>query len=112
MRPWKFALARAWIFLGINLRVWVFRLLLLYHPRQGVRHGWIKLQLVNYTTKEEITLLEHFLEERVPNFHRVEAEDGLSDENRKKRNVKWAYVILLLSALSSVFMAWYVLSHR
>jgi hypothetical protein len=69
-------------------------------------------RFLHYTTKEDFTRLGQFLEERVPNFHREETAGVLSDEDRKKRNLRWVYVILLLSALSYVFMAWYVLSHR
>jgi hypothetical protein len=67
---------------------------------------------MHYTTKEDFTRLEQFLEERVPNFHRIGATDSLSDEDRKKRNMRWVYALMLLSTLCSVFMAWYLLSHQ
>ena len=87
------------------------RSIIIIPPSSG-RMDRIGINEQYYSTEEEFTRLEHFLEERIPNFHREEAADGLSDENRKKRNMRWAYALIVLSTLWSAFMAWYLLPHR
>lgn len=70
----------------------------------------------NLTTEEGFTRLEHFLEERVQNFHREEVIGGALDMDRKERKKKimkrWVYVLILLSLLQSAFVVWYLLYCR